>query len=563
MVDRYQPIDQQEPAGTTIFHPDSIPGGRRSRKKNWSGARCSVTCFFSTLGGLSLLLGCVVVYFIILFVRTAHIITPHSPLIWTPPTDNVSYVPADYEVVRPLINSTTPFDLLVTVWLDVTEHLDQGYRLPSPATPLQGQQQEGYKVVEYTLPDGTDMKEAVIYSDLLIRDVLIKDKVHQSVKLRLPIEPFYTQHLGPSTLRATFTLVPKRSVLEAYGTFNNSVSVYPVNAPIRPRRPSYLIHSGRTGTEEGDAEVGDAGGSFMAASNVEEAMDLSSFTASLLQLAPSGKSTKDAGLDLSPNLRLNRLRPSRIFDGDTYNRRFTHKDYPRPGGQGFYYVNPGEDLMVPFINSRSRVMFIKEDRLFQKPSFDHSQYQVRKELASCYPSTNASTWMTCSMDDQDKHVTTQLSFKKEKAEVGSNRGNEEAISPKGEFRHFYAPVLLPGHLASGPRHQLPIPLKRPTASPTDKTAARKASIVIKGGKEIQLCPPTELGVDSNLEFFEMDWDVFFSSHSLFWLAAFQSRDHAVPTLWEEEWEEDLKEGKGYLPTKTRMDHEKEWMLQGK
>lgn len=63
----------------------------------------------------------------------------------------------------------------------------------------------------------------------------MKSRLHASTRIRVPVEPLYTQPLGQATLRAAIVLVPETAPSGVQ--FKSSFPIYPSYLPIGPRSP--------------------------------------------------------------------------------------------------------------------------------------------------------------------------------------------------------------------------------------------------------------------------------------------------------------------------------------
>lgn len=124
--------------------------------------------------------------------------------------------------------------------------------------------------------------------------------LHSSVKVQVPIEPFYSQTLGQASLRATFQLVPHSIPSEL--KFKGSGTLYPSFLPIGPRSPqSYLLKEGA-----------------LAPSSVDEALERSGINLNLLTLLPTNWRPNHT----SWNIRDDHHVDPPMFDGTPANRAF-------------------------------------------------------------------------------------------------------------------------------------------------------------------------------------------------------------------------------------------------
>ncbi|UZJ57152.1 hypothetical protein CBS101457_006472 [Exobasidium rhododendri] len=431
-----------------VFEPDAVP-----RQRNTSQRKVTFKCCIKIFAALIIVFSILVVSLIGRAVYAAKIdfTSAHSDL-----------KRANVSGVRPLVNTTDRFDVLATVWLDVTQHLATGGTLP-----------DDVKVVQYKSWNGVKRSEAILYSDLLVQNATMQSKVHATARVRLPIEPLYTQALGPATLRGTFKIIP-HSHPEGL-QFNASVCTYPNSLPVGPRSPNARMLDDTLSQKP---------------TSIEEALEQSAISVNLLALLSSNWQTSlneshahlrdDMGVDPS------------IFDGSPSNRAFANS-----GSSTSIYARKDHRILLPHIRTRSRVMLIKEERILPIPEYYRRFWTSKAKMAiDCSGFLNATLNHTsdgrCQRPIQDSIFENWLDF--------HNSTDESHIQA------YYAPYLAQQATSAAYRHHRTIPRFLPNKD--EIKASRKAG----ARKEGNGCLVPLLEMDDSRSYFHFDWDVFFSAH---------------------------------------------------
>ncbi|PWN86484.1 hypothetical protein FA10DRAFT_56638 [Acaromyces ingoldii] len=375
------------------------------------------------------------------------------------PHEDLTAKSTSIDVIKPLINSTSRFDILATVWLDVTQHVAAGKQLPSET-----------RVVTYTSPAGPERSEAILFSGNIVANTTMLSRVHGKARIKVPIEPLYSQSLGPSTLRATFQLKPHDQ--SALGTFESNRAIYPAGLPVGPRSPSSPLLFKEKSINETSRP-----GTFT------EALEHSSVNANLLTLLPSKWRLEDAMDNLRERKMDDLVDP--YFDRSAANCAFANRDDVNSHGRHLY-VGKEQQLMIPHIITRTRLVLVKEER-----EFDAVHYMKRwKEAISQFSAACkdiAERAATCSRPYQFSLFENLISTRIVEGEPS---------------RHFYAPFLVQPWRTIAPRHHRTLPLSK-------SWEAGALPVEADEGK----CLIPMLDVDASGEHFVLDWDVPFSSHS--------------------------------------------------
>jgi hypothetical protein len=403
--------------------------------------------------------------------------------------------------VLPLINSTDRFDVLATVWLDVTEHLKRGHTLP-----------DEYKVVHYKHFDGVDRSEAIIYTGILFENASMASRLHTSQFIRFPVEALYTQSIGPSTVRGTLQLVPRSPPTRLQ--FNSSDLIYPDYLPIGPRSPdSHLI----TGDEK--------------PATLSQALERSAVNVNLIRLVP----TKWRSNDTTPNVRKDFGEDPPLLDGAPSNRA-----YLQAGSEGLL-VDDFHRIRLPHLQTRSRIILIKEERRYPKLEYLSRRLGwVAGYQTECKQYKDGIQSETFVSDGQCQRQSKSSLFENKLQFLG-----EDGM----DVQTFYAPYLAQSVSASSYRHLRTIPRSSPLATLHNSSLSPPS-------KDQCLIPM--LNTDGSKRFFEFTWDVFFSSHEhLRAMTAENAYQHHFPAM------QDFIDNGTEIRARTTFQESTNWGLQGK
>lgn len=378
--------------------------------------------------------------------------------------------------IRPLVNSSTPFSLLATVWLDVTDHLKEGNSIASEI-----------QVVNYTQWKGLNRSEAILYSGLLFEGVRMTDRLHTSTRIRVPISPLYSQQIGPASLRATIQVVP-HDVANGL-LFNGSGRIYPDNLPIGPRSPqSWRLHQNATAPFN---------------YTLQASMETSSLNMNLLTLLPSQWRLNGT----RPNIRRDLGRESQMLDGASSNRFFQRavNNSNSSKDRAKIFVGKENRLFLPHIRTRSRIILINEERSFKLALYWRKWRGLQAELMeACAPfrpgRPNAFSDGSCSRTLQNSMFESLLRFQ----EAGAAATQRNATS-----HFFYAPFLTQQVGAAAYRHHRTLP-GFSFAPPLNASRVPPRKLASKAEDE---CLVPMIDQDASGEYFEFDWDVTYSSHT--------------------------------------------------
>lgn len=454
---------QPSPMEKAVFEAGAVP-----RRRKASQRRLSVKCCLTVIGAIGATLAALA---LILVARALpeiiqNITSPHGDLVHRPENGNADHT------VKPLVNATAHFDIRATVWLDVTDHASQGKALP-----------HDMQVVRYKQPNGVQRSEAILHSSLLFQNASTASRLHSSVKIRVPVEPLYSQPLGPSTLRATFQLVPRE--VSPTLCFNSSRSIYSPFLPIGPRSPQSMLLT--SGGEEGDDAAEKA------PSTLDEALERSAINVNLLALL----NTNLRDNSTEPNLRSDYNVGPPMFDGTPGNRAFS-KD---TNASNRYFVDEEHRIWLPHLRTRSRIILLNEQRNYSISSYADRLKSAKQSLeTSCKVLEDAGSNMTadgqCQRPFASSLFENALTFTEEGLEDDNHAAAEQL---------FYAPFLTQQLMSCAYRHHRTIPRQMPGANLTKTPGASQA--------KDERCLIPMLQTDDSQQFFEFDWVIFFSSHA--------------------------------------------------
>lgn len=467
---------------TQVFHFSSIPVDRATRQRQ---ARKSAYrfCVYALIVALAVFGAAVIIgisYFatyafnVFFFPTKQHALkAKHVQL------SNASQV-------HPLIDKSSTFDIQATVWQDVTDLLARGQELPQRETPWKFVK----SVVFHRSPLGnvseTVRTEAILYSGKIARGTNLQSKIHTMVTLQIPIVPLYTSsNLGPSSLRATFSVAIPQDQVESFGSFRNVSYMFPTNIPILPRRPDIGM---RNASHDLNTALADAG-----------------VSTSLLDLVPSPWFRTDQnGTAAGRNVNAPVANP--FFSARYDNLRFlepavanniTVPDHHLPEFRG----TDGR-ILIPHIKTRTRVGIVRATDVFDNTTFQQQHRIGRQDMqATCSNYIGG----YCERPYTKHSFETMLSFAR--PSDSSAQPLAHAQDEVGETFFYYAPVLTQASAPDSPRYQRRIPQRMPSQDHVDEPA------ILRGNASVQCeIPPARL--DDSRQFFEFDWQIYISAHTL-------------------------------------------------
>lgn len=475
---------ESEKEGTQVFHPSSIPVDRAAKQRENRTQSCRF-CFYALIVILALFGGAVILaigYFGRIAFNTFFFPTKQYAL----PSKHSQRFNASQ--VHPLIDASSTFDIRATVWQDVTDLLARGGELPqSGASP--------YQLVEYpvALRSGQSSlnftrTEAIIFSGIVTRGATLQSKIHETVQLRVPVAPLYTSNIGRSSLRATFSIALPENQAKPLGSFRNASYIFSSKMPILPRRADF---ADRNPDYDLDTALAEAGTS-----------------TSLLELVPSPWFRLDSLGEAANRTINNRTVVSPFFSGHARNLRFlesTLADFNKTADPQLPEFRDGEGrILLPHIKTRSRIGMARSTDVFE-----NATYQEQHRIGRIVKDSTCSNFIYnfCDRSYQYHSFETMLTF------APLPTAAEE--SPE-DLHHYYAPVLTQVTAPGSPFYQRRIPPKMPTPNELDAVAVLRSNA--SAGCEI---PAARL--DASRRFFEFDWELYFSAHTL---------QRAVAAEWE-------------------------------
>ncbi len=342
--------EQQEPL---VFHESSIPVDGAAKKRSGGGGLhcCAVTAVvLLTLLGGAVVLG--IGYLARQIIKDTMYPTRHHAL--------ASHHAQRFNAsqVHPLIDARSTFHMHATVWQDVTDLLAHGGSLPERDTP--------WELVETVLPkrsgllslDNYTRTEAIVYEGQIGGDLTLADEVHTSIPLRVPIAPLYTPNLGPSSLRATFSLsVPEHEASEL-GTFRNVSYIFGSGQPMLPRRKDATLRPAESDLNTALADVG--------------------VSTPLLELVPSPWFRANANGDPMAST-INMDRASAMFSAHPAQLRFLHPVISadtQPEGMPELLGYRG-NIMVPHVRTRSRIGIVRSVDVFENATYQAQHFSAQ------------------------------------------------------------------------------------------------------------------------------------------------------------------------------------------
>lgn len=279
-----------------------------------------------------------------------------------------------FKYVTPLIKSSDPFNIRATVWLDVTQHLEQGFHLPKTAD---GNELE---VISYHTDRNTTRTEVILYSDIVFNHFRAKDESQQfaNVPISIPIDPLYTQDLGPSTLRITYSAEAQPETEQRMGKLVLLRSLFPFSSYILPRtKDSIRIQSGCDGSLSNHTNSSSI--DWHDVTSLSRALEFNGASMSLLSLRISQQSilpncTYEENLSIDPNV-------SSFLDNAPTKRSFTNKTILDRSGRRLIL---GENCTVlsPLLRTHSRLYMIPSDHTLDFTQYGTEQSQTRTSLVS-------------------------------------------------------------------------------------------------------------------------------------------------------------------------------------
>lgn len=464
--------------GVQVFHPSSVPVDqaakqRQERKQSYR------SCFYVFIAILALFGGAVIVGASLLatslfkgFLFPTRQYALHHK--------HVQHFNASQ--VHPLIGPAVTFDIQATVWQDVTDLLARGQELPKRDSPWQLVKSEvlvrspiGVSVNNYT------RTEAILYQGKIAQGATLQSKIHNKIPLRIPVAPLYTDNLGPSSLRATFSIAIPDDQAELYGSFRNVSYLYSTTSPILPRRADY---DKQKPEQDLNAALADAG-----------------VSTSLLELVASPWYRADDHGERAERTIDNSTQVSPFFSAHRRNLRYLDlqaAEQSQPDGQQLpEFQNGHGTILLPHFRTRSRIGMVRAKDVFDNTTFLKQQEtaQTHHRLTCNSLSKNGGNCVRL----YNRHsFETLLTFTQKPGANSNEHSAQESL--------YYAPALTQVSAPLSSIFQRRIPHHMPQIGKPEPGTLR--------GNASAACEIPMADLDASKQYFEFDWQIYFSAHTL-------------------------------------------------
>ncbi|SPO30577.1 uncharacterized protein UTRI_05194 [Ustilago trichophora] len=470
-----------------VFHPSSIPVDRAAKQRQERRQSCRL-CFYASVAFLALLGGFLTIgggYLASKLLKD--FLFPTKP--YALKRQEVSRYNASQ--VHPLIDASSTFDIHATVWQDVTDLLARGEKLPH--------RDVSWTFVEYELvhrsvggfAKNETRTEVVLWSGVIARGAKPESKIHNSIHLRVPVAPLYTSNLGRSSLRATFSIAVPDDQARILGTFRNVSSVFTSETPampILPRRPDFAE---KRPDHDLNTALADTG-----------------ISTSLLELVPSPwfRTTDDGKPATStiPSSRDPSISP--FYGAHLQNIRFldlsSNETNQTAPGHLPEFRNADGTILLPHFKTRSRLGMVRATDVFDNFTFQSQHLVATIQMRRACK--NSVDW-PCIREYRKHAFETMLTFAQTPRLASTTPSSED--EEQSEENHFYHAPVLTQAMQGSPIYQRRIPQRLPTLDQKDEPVTLKTNA--SAACEI---PPARL--DASRQYFEFDWHIYFSSHTL-------------------------------------------------
>lgn len=462
-----------------VFHPSSVPVDRAVKQREERKQSCRF---------------CIYIVVALLAIFGGLIIVGGSYLIWSLSTDflfptkslalhHKHVQPFNASQVHPLITKSTSFDINAVVWQDVTGFLDSGGELPHRDEPWQLLESVLYKRIGGNQSNET-RKQVIVWSGKIAPGASFESKVHTLVPLRIPVSPLYTNRLGRSSLRATFSVSLPEEQARSLGKLSSTEYMLPFDLPFLQQRIDY---EDKPSAHDLDTALIDGG-----------------ISTSLLELVPSPYFRTDSDGQAANRTIGDGTAVSPFFDRHPSNLHFldpTSSQFDRPADGRLPELRGKEGrILLPHFRTRTRIGMARITDVFDNTTFVQQQLAGRIQMRN-----TCSNWNNALCERQYRKAAfeTLLNFTKPLTSAEAASGDEAAT----QQRLFYGPVLTQSSTPGMPQFQRRIPHRMPTLDGLEQPATLQGNA--SAACEI---PPARL--DASGQFFELDWHVYFSSHTL-------------------------------------------------
>ncbi|CBQ69119.1 hypothetical protein sr00093 [Sporisorium reilianum SRZ2] len=461
-----------------VFHPASIPVDRATKQRE--GRRRSCQLYFYVATVLFALFGATVVfeggYLVVKFSRV--FLFPLKSLA----IHHKQIQPNNVTQVHPLITPSSTFDIYATVWEDVTDLLARGGKLPDRDEPWKTMEEVLYKRDANGTLSNFTRTDAVVWAGKAVEGATINSKVHTSIPLRIPVAPLYTNGLGGSSLRATFSVSVPEDQAKAFGTFFNASYMLPDGAPVLPKRSSYADLPTDLNTALIDAGI----------------------STSLLELVPSPFYRTDSeGLPAERTID-NRTQILPFFDRHPRNLHFLQASSDQviqaADGRLPEFRDGEARILIPHFRTRSRIGLVRSKDVFHHDTATRLQFEGRLALIRrCTNLDNA----VCERPYWKHAFESLFTFTKPDTSAATVADDDNDV----QRASFYGPTLTQVSTPAAPQFLRRIPQHLPTLDRSRELAILRSNASVA-------CTIPDAALDASHEYFEFDWQVHFSSHTL-------------------------------------------------
>ena len=455
--------------------------------------------------------------------------------------------------IPPLIRSQDKISIQATVWLDVTQHIEQGNVLPKT------KEGKDLELVTYFTIGNKTRTEAILHSGIVFDNIVSIGDHFTQIPLSIPIDPLYTQDLGPSTLRLTYVAQVPQSVTAEFGQFITSKSVFPLSPHVLPRsKTSVRIRKGCDGSHTDSREIG--GANETGAINIEEALEFNGASVNLLEVVRSERAI--------PNCKYtdNRYRGpmvSSFLDGAPNNLNFTTNTVLDEQGRRLI-LRDNCTIVRPFINTQSRLHLIEAYDIIDRNGYEDVQASFKKQVSSCFPKDDRESHAGCLV-----HLRTEPPFEN-RIWFSKKAVKPERISHEKDLNDsfsLYAPALMQRSFSTPPYDRQLIPRNRPKGHHSTNPKSNKGPGSIlwfaqkaeeKKNQMREGCRLPELEPDSKNEYFDTDLKIRFGSVNNFRANIYSGSTMAYKSTYKMRY---LNEGEQEAPVYTTAQYDDSWELE--
>jgi hypothetical protein len=333
--------------------------------------------------------------------------------------------------------------------------------------------------------------DAVLFSGVVFKNVTWKKAqfVEQSVKI--PIEPLYTQQLGPSSLRITYQLVLPQEVQP--GTLRSLHTIFPDTSATLPRS----LFSRRVNASSLAIATVEKGSQVLRVntSSLDEAMENLGVSDSLLTIRPTSYRLSECK---SPNL-LESLDSPSFIDNNYVRQRFvSHAILDERGRK--VIVDGNCTIWLSHLHTRSSVSFVPMEKEMMIGNYVNRQDILAQEVRDCFEmSGNSKRLLKCKQLRKNGPLEGMLVFESRRTGELEAAGANNAIY---DLSYRYAPQIVNRPGATPPIELQTLPRNRPKAGAIGPLKADECTLPL-------LVP------DKSGEFFDVNLNLRFGFLPLF------------------------------------------------